>query len=516
MSQTRIVLSGKSSRLEGLRWESNSGLRIGRQPGMDIVLDDPSVGRQQAEVRAVGSNWIVRDLANHDRHPTLVNGTPVRRTDHALKDQDELQCGSMVLGVAVVDGAEAVPEAPVTPRPTEPPGHIRTSSAFMRVQATANNSWDQAVRRVALGTDKRPEQGQHLLMLLRTGYHVAQIGSLDDLLLSILQDVVATLGAQRGAIVLEGSEAGRLELRTVWAPDSPPQSRRCYSKTLADRSFGNGESLLCRDVAADAALVSSCSVRQGGMASIICALLRSPRKRLGVLHLDRGPLQEPFGADDFYLADAIAASVSVGIESALLVEEQRSQFVQTVTSLARAVELRDQYTGDHTHRVTDYALLLAEELRLPAAERYQLQIGTPLHDIGKIGIDDAILRKRGPLTRDEFEAMKLHTVKGAAILESILSLDPMIPIIRNHHEHWDGQGYPDRLARDGIALNARIVAVADAFDAMTSDRPYRKALGTEEAFLELQRKAGSHFDPACVEAFLRTRSRIEMLLKRGA
>ena len=134
-------------------------------------------------------------------------------------------------------------------------------------------------------------------------------------------------------------------------------------------------------------------------------MLRSPRKRLGVLHLDRGPMQEPFGPTEFYLADAVAANVSVGIESAQMAEQQRDEFVQTVTTLARAVELRDQYTGDHTRRVTDYALLLADELRLTPQERYHIQIGTPLHDIGKIGIDDAILRKPGRLTGDEDEVI---------------------------------------------------------------------------------------------------------------
>jgi HD-GYP domain-containing protein (c-di-GMP phosphodiesterase class II) len=161
---------------------------------------------------------------------------------------------------------------------------------------------------------------------------------------------------------------------------------------------------------------------------------------------------------------------------------------QTVTSLFRAVEVRDQYTGGHTRRVTDYAVLLAEELKLSATERYQIQIGTPLHDIGKIGIDDAILRKPGKLTPEEFEMMKTHTVKGAAILQAMDNLRLIIPIVRHHHERWDGTdgtGYPDGLARDGIPLTARIVAVADAFDAMTSDRPYRSALRTDHAFREL-------------------------------
>jgi HD-GYP domain-containing protein (c-di-GMP phosphodiesterase class II) len=265
-------------------------------------------------------------------------------------------------------------------------------------------------------------------------------------------------------------------------------------------------------VSADAALVSAGSVLRGAMSSIICALLRSPRKRLGVLHLDRGPFQAPFDSADFYLADAVAASVAVGIESAQLVEQQREEFVQTVTSLARAVELRDQYTGDHTRRVTDYALLLADALCLPALQRYQIQIGTPLHDIGKIGIDDAVLRKPGKLTPGEFEHMKLHTVKGAHILQSIANLGSMIPIVRHHHERWDGRGYPDGLVGDQIAQTARIVAVADAFDAMTSCRPYRPALPTGAAFQEIARHAGSHFDPSCVAAFLRLRPRVEEMI----
>src|SRR5262249_4791940 len=150
------------------------------------------------------------------------------------------------------------------------------------------------------------------------------------------------------------------------------------------------------------------------------------RQRLGVMHLDRGPFHEPFTPYDFHLADAIAASVAVGIESAMMVEQQREAFIQSVTSLARAVELRDQYTGDHTRRVTDYSLLLARELSLSPMDMYHIQIGTPLHDIGKIGVDDAILRKPGKLTPEEFEVMKSHTVKGALILQSMSSLTPMI------------------------------------------------------------------------------------------
>ena len=386
----------------------------------------------------------------------------------------------------------------------------------MKVQAATQRSWDQALEAIALNRDQRPRQGQQLLTLLRTNHYLSHIASLDELLQSILGDVVAILRAKRGAIALFNEAAGQLRLRAEASPTSTRPPGRAYSKTLAERCFSLGESLLCRDVQVDADLSTARSVANGSMSSVICVLLRSPRKRLGVLHLDRSPLQEPFSQEDFCLADAIAASAAVGIESALLVEEQRDQFVQTVTALARAVEIRDNYTAGHTQRVTDYSMLLAEELNLSTAERHQLQVGTPLHDIGKIGIEDAILRKPGKLTADEFERMKLHTVKGVAILQSIPAMGPMIPIVRSHHEHWDGTGYPDGLAGERIAQSARIVAVADAFDAMTSDRPYRPSMNVDKAYTELASKAGSHFDPACVAAFIRLRSRVEAIVSQEA
>src|SRR5258708_4574189 len=127
---------------------------------------------------------------------------------------------------------------------------------------------------------------------------------------------------------------------------------------------------------------------------------------------------------------------------------------------------------------------------------------------------DAILRQPGQLTSDEFEHMKTHTVKGAAILEAVPALKSVIPIVRHHHERWDGSGYPDRLSQDRISLVARIVAVADAFDAMTSDRPYRNALPLDSAFGELLTKAGTHFDPACVHAFIALRPQAEAVYRQ--
>jgi HD-GYP domain-containing protein (c-di-GMP phosphodiesterase class II) len=234
---------------------------------------------------------------------------------------------------------------------------------------------------------------------------------------------------------------------------------------------------------------------------------------MGVLHLDRGPRDEPFSVAELHLADAIAASMAGSIEGAqFFLAKQSSWFIQTVVALAKTIELRDPYTAGHAERVSRYALVLGDSLKLKSDERRQLEIGCRLHDIGKIGVRDSLLRKDGRLSAEEYRHVQSHTVKGAAILKGIPHLAPMMPIIRNHHERWDGRGYPDRLMGQEIPLAARIVAVADSFDAMTSDRSYRARLSTEEAFGEVERGAGAQFDPECSRAFLHCKHQLAKMV----
>ena len=220
--------------------------------------------------------------------------------------------------------------------------------------------------------------------------------------------------------------------------------------------------------------------------------------------------------DDLHLADALAANVSAGIECAQLLRKQRDLFLDTITILAQAVELRDEYTGGHTQRVTTYSMLLAEKLEMSPSDVDLIRTGTPLHDIGKIGIDDAILRKPDKLTPEEFEIMKSHTVKGAEIIMTVPDLRPILPIVRSHHERWDGRGYPDGLGGDAIHPLARVVGLADAFDAMTSDRPYRKGLAAEAAFAEIEKMAGRQFDPVFAAAFLAVRDDLQREMQSQA
>ena len=191
-------------------------------------------------------------------------------------------------------------------------------------------------------------------------------------------------------------------------------------------------------------------------------------------------------------------------------------YLMTIEALAAAVEARDPYTHGHTRRVEQYAVLMAEALGSSKDETVALRHACVLHDIGKIGIEDQILRKQGRLDPSEEVRMQRHSLIGVEMLYGIDFLEPVLPLIRHHHERWDGQGYPDQLREDEIPLGARILAVADALDAMTSDRPYRPARTFEYAKSEILKGSGTHFDPEVVTAFIKSQRAVEELLSQGA
>jgi putative nucleotidyltransferase with HDIG domain len=178
-------------------------------------------------------------------------------------------------------------------------------------------------------------------------------------------------------------------------------------------------------------------------------------------------------------------------------------YMATVRALSNAVEARDAYTGKHAERVTRFAIEIARELGLPAPDSPEVEFGFLLHDVGKLAIPDSILFKPGPLTTEERALMSRHTIVGAEIMRDIEFLAEASQVVRSHHERWDGDGYPDRLAGEQIPLNARVFAVADVFDALTTNRPYRVALSFEQARAMIDAESGRHFDPQVVDAFRR-------------
>ena len=192
---------------------------------------------------------------------------------------------------------------------------------------------------------------------------------------------------------------------------------------------------------------------------------------------------------------------AIAFKNCSLLAQIQKDSLNTITTLAMLIDARDAYTKRHSENVTRYAVAVAEEMKLPKADVETIRRAGLLHDIGKVAIRDSVLLKEGKLTDEEFEVIKTHAERGAKIVAALPFLSRESALVRHHHEKYDGRGYPDRLAGEQIELGARILCVADSFDAMTTDRPYRKAMTTEDANKELERCKSTQFDPDIVAHF---------------
>jgi putative two-component system response regulator len=213
------------------------------------------------------------------------------------------------------------------------------------------------------------------------------------------------------------------------------------------------------------------------------------------------------GAED-YLVKPLSREELVTAVRARLARSRQLEMAQlqqayeaSLTALANAIDLRDRYTRGHVERVTSYAMMIASCMDWPEWRVEQLRFGSILHDIGKIHIRETTLFKVTPLTDEEWDEIKKHPINGAEMIKDIPYLSHAVSIVRHHHERWDGNGYPDRLAGEAIPIEARIVAVADAFDAMTTERPYSPCRDLEDAYDEILNCSGKQYDPQVVEAF---------------
>jgi HD-GYP domain-containing protein (c-di-GMP phosphodiesterase class II) len=219
----------------------------------------------------------------------------------------------------------------------------------------------------------------------------------------------------------------------------------------------------------------------------------------------RGSFQE----NDIHLIEILAQQASAFLQVADLHDHTAELFIDSVTALVAAIDAKDPYTQGHSQRVSDYSLLIGQEMGLGETELNNLRFGSLFHDVGKIGIPDAILKSVNPLSADEWEKVKRHPLTGINIMNKVKMLATSLPAIIEHHEHLDGSGYPGGLSGRQISLQGRIVAVADVFDAMTSDRPYRPAMDVPHVLEHLRSKADIWYDKKCIDALVRIVTRTQ-------
>jgi len=321
-----------------------------------------------------------------------------------------------------------------------------------------------------------------------------------------MQAATELMKAEVGSLLLIDEETNRLYFEV--ALGDKEETVKTFHLEMGEGIAGwvaqHGDPLIVHDAQNDPRFFSEVDKKsEFTTRNVICVPVKVKDKTIGVLEAINKLGGGSFSEDDLTIFQSLADQVAVALDNARLLEEIESLFFQTAESLADAIEKRDPYTGGHTKRVTTYSIAMGEQLNLDPDEMRRLKLAAILHDIGKIGVEDIILRKEDKLTEEEYDQMKKHTLMGAEIIGHIKQLRGIIPGLKYHHEKVDGKGYPEGLADGSIPLIAKIVAVADTFDAMTSDRPYRKALGKEEAFSELRRCVGTQFDRELVDSFIK-------------
>ncbi len=236
--------------------------------------------------------------------------------------------------------------------------------------------------------------------------------------------------------------------------------------------------------------------------SMLSVPIAMGEKVLGAINVSNKAQGAEFTTYDLKLISAIAAEAAVAIENARLFSEVKDLFLSAIKSLVMAIDAKDPYTHLHSVRVSEFSTAVAEVLGLSSREVEDIKLAGLLHDIGKIGVPERVLLKTGQLTREEWDEMKKHPLHSVQILEQVKQFEHLAKWVRHEHERYDGKGYPDGLEGDAIPLASRIIAVADAFDAITSDRYYRKRRSEQEALDELHAHAGTQFDPKVISAFL--------------
>jgi hypothetical protein len=322
----------------------------------------------------------------------------------------------------------------------------------------------------------------------------------EDVSKTVLQNACQILGLSKGSLMLLDRTGGLRMAGMQGLPDSAASAALKLGEGVPGRVAETGEALHVADMRHDRRFL-----REPGhpweSESMACVALRGRSGVLGVLTMNAEPgrtLEER----EVRLLQIMADHAALLFENLKLYDGLQGFYLETIETLARALGARNGESAERWERARFFARRVAQELRLPEPLADSIEYAALMHDLGKIGLDHAVLQKPGKLTDEEYAKIKEYPQRGFRLLESLEFFAPVAPMILHHREWYNGQGYPEGLMGEEIPLGARIVALIDAWDAMTSDRPYRKALSREAAVQEITRGAGTQFDPQVVKAFL--------------
>jgi len=360
------------------------------------------------------------------------------------------------------------------------------------------------------------EKTSELTILFEIGREITSSLRLNKVLSTIVERISDVLGIERCSIVL--LDENKDELFIAAAKGVPQevisQTRIKRGKEISGRIFENKEPILVEDIEKDPRFAKENEERYY-TGSFISVPLIFKGRAIGVINVNNKRSREIFSKDDLRFVEGVANQASIAIENARLYSNLEGIYLQIVSALTSVIELKDHYTKGHSDRVTKYAMAIAEAMGLSPSQVEIIRLSCQLHDLGKIGIQEYILTKPAKLTEEEWGEIKLHPLKGVEILRPLTFLKDEMKLVEQHHERYDGKGYPYGLHADSIDVRARIMAVADSFDAMTTERPYAKGLTLSEAKEEIRRCGGTQFDPKIVEVFINLLDKTPDLFKKS-
>jgi hypothetical protein len=446
---------------------------VGRGRQADFMVDDPSLSRLHARLAVDQDGQIsVDDLGS--TNGIFINGA--EQLSAYLMIGDTIRFGRVEYLVTSADDTR-----PSTKSET---GAVVSQTVLRRV---AMNSAPK-VDRIALEA------------LLATSREMMAFEDLPALLERVLDRLSTIVKPDRAAIMLIDPQTGGMTPRAVRPVGAYSSVSEFASSTVVHQAMTARDVFIVHDIRMDPRLQQAASVLLAGVRSVICVPLLGRSGPIGALYADKLGVEQ-FAPELAEYAAAFAGHAAAALETAQLYDDRERHFRATLEAFARAIDARDPYTAGHSERVTAYTLVLARHSGQHANEFETIRRAGMLHDIGKVGVPDAVLRKPSHLDAQERLQIEAHVTIGYHMLESLPFLGASLPSVRGHHERWDGLGYPDKLAGLDIHPHARLMAVADSYDAMTSARPYRAALPAAEATRRLRADSGTQFDPAVIELY---------------
>ena len=359
--------------------------------------------------------------------------------------------------------------------------------------------------RTALSGRTEKENKARLELVYEVSKKVGSVPRMTQMLEQVIKMTQQTLNASAASILLFKDSDQELYFEVASGPvgKSLRQVKLNTQYGIAGQVARTGRPLIVNDVTRSANFHKMIDDTTGfATKSLICAPLIVHRKILGVIEVLNKRDGSEFGEQDLEAVVSVATTAAMAIENTRLHQTVLEAYKNTITALAAAIDAKDPYTCGHSQRVQEYTLLAGAFLSFSNEEMETLEYAGILHDVGKIAVDSRILNKPGPLTASEWEIMREHPIVGADLLTEIPFLEKSSGLVLCHHERFDGKGYPNGNKGEDIPLGARLIAVADAFDTMTTDRAYRPAMSVDAAVRELHNGAGSQFCPVAVKAFI--------------